>query len=162
MNDFTSPADISNLSHRSVTPIHRQSGGLEARERAPQLAFQGKRLQSTPAHILAANRHLTGPPSGYARVISRPQRSTSPITSVSALLIVAGRVNEYALPSGEIMLVNNRLIDAGNERDHTTGHGKQAVKVTRVLPDGWVQLLRQLASALLVHSRGLKRQGARA
>jgi len=41
-----------------------------------------------------------------------------------------------------------------------TGHGKQAVKLTRALPNGWVHLLGQLASALLVHLRGLKRQGA--
>ena len=40
-----------------------------------------------------------------------------------------------------------------------TGHGKQAVKVPRVSPDGWVHLLGQLASALLVDLLGLKGQG---
>jgi len=40
-----------------------------------------------------------------------------------------------------------------------TGHGKQAVKKCCGSPDGWVHLLGQLVSALLVHSWGLKRQG---
>ena len=41
-----------------------------------------------------------------------------------------------------------------------TGYGKQAVKVARVSPDAWAQLLIQLAYARLLRSRGWKRQGA--
>ena len=71
--------------------------------------------------------------------------------------ILAERVDEYSLPFHEITHVNTELVDAGDERDQDWA-GNQAVKVPRVSPDGWVYLLGQLASALLVHSRGLKRQ----